>query len=172
MSAELWAEITRRVNEHGYMDGVERTVARVQATGEVFTPTALVVEMLEGIPLSRFAPGQTVLDPACGDGQFLVAAKWVKILYHGMSEDAALRDLYGVDIMRDNVDLCRRRLGGGTILMGNILEPTPVLDGQTDEEIRLMRELFGCELGFERLELGLQLDAMVEQNATEAEQIA
>lgn len=143
MSANVWAEIARRMDEHGYMNGVERTVERVRATGEVFTPTDLVIEMIGGVPLERFAPGETVLDPACGDGQFLVAAKWVKVLAHGMSEADALEDLYGIDIMRDNVDLCRRRLKGGTIVMGNALDPSATLDGQTEGERSLMRVLFG-----------------------------
>lgn len=142
MSERLWAEVHRRMDEHGYMHGVERTVERVQATGEVFTPTMLVVEMLAGIPLERFRPGATILDPACGDGQFLVAAKWVKVLHHGMSEDGALDDLYGIDIMRDNVDLCRRRLGGGTVVMGNALSPTSDIEGQTEQDRVLMRSLF------------------------------
>lgn len=142
MSAHLWAEVERRMNEHGYMHGVERTVERVRATGEVFTPTSLVLEMMSGIPLETFAPGRTVLDPACGDGQFLVAAKWIKVLAHGMSEKAALGDLYGIDLMRDNVDLCRRRLGGGTIVMGNALNPFEALEGQTEAERELMRALF------------------------------
>ena len=142
MSAHLWAEVSRRMDEHAYMHGVERTVERVRATGEVFTPTSLVVEMLAEIPLATFAPGRSVLDPACGDGQFLVAAKWVKVLAHDMSETAALGDLYGIDIMRDNVDLCRRRLGGGTIVMGNALKPLEPLDGQTPAELEIMRALF------------------------------
>jgi hypothetical protein len=142
MSAPFWAEVTRRMDEHGYMNGVERTVDRVRATGEVFTPTSLVVEMLSGVPLEHFASGRTVLDPACGDGQFLVAAKWVKILAHEMTEQEALADLYGIDIMRDNVDLCARRLGGGTIVMGNALDPFAALDGQTAGERTLMRALF------------------------------
>jgi hypothetical protein len=142
MSALLWSEIALRMNEHGYMHGVERTVDRVRATGEIFTPTALVLEMIAGIPLDRFGPGRTVLDPACGDGQFLVAAKWVKVLAHGMSESEAMAEIYGIDIMRDNVDLCRRRLGGGTIVMGNALDPFAILDGQTPSEQELMRTLF------------------------------
>lgn len=142
MSAELWAEVARRVEEHGYMKGVERTVERVRATGEVFTPTELVVQMLQMIPLEQFAPGKTVLDPACGDGQFLTAAKWVKVLFYGVSEAEALQDIYGVDIMRDNVDLCIRRLGGGTIVMGNTLAPLQALEGQTETERELMRTLF------------------------------
>jgi hypothetical protein len=124
------------------MTGVERTVERVQATGEVFTPSALVLEMLQYTDLDLFAPGNTVLDPACGDGQFLVAAKWIKVYHHGMSEADALKDLYGVDIMRDNVDLCRRRLGGGTVVMGDALKPTRQLEGQTAEERDTMLALF------------------------------
>ncbi len=142
MSNSTWAEIARRVDDHAYMSGVERTLQRIVGTGEVFTPTPLVIEMLRTQPLDVFAPGQTVLDPACGDGQFLVAVKWVKVLFHGMPAEAALADIYGVDIMRDNVDICRRRLGGGTIIMGNTLRPAERLAGQTREEHRLMLELF------------------------------
>ena len=142
MSSAIWAEIADRVDSHAYMAGVERTVERVAATGEVFTPTALVLEMLQSQPPATFGPGRTVLDPACGDGQFLVAVKWLKVLLHGMTEDAALRDIYGVDIMRDNVDLCRRRLGGGTIVLGNTLKPRLRLPEQTDDEHRTMLRLF------------------------------
>ncbi len=142
MSESLWPRVAERLAEHGYMAGVERTVNRVQATGEVFTPTSLVLEMLQYIDLDLLAPGKTVLDPACGDGQFLVAAKWVKIIHHGMSESDALKDLYGVDIMRDNVDLCRRRLGGGTVVMGDSLRPARELEGQTAKERELVLTLF------------------------------
>lgn len=142
MSDTLWRRVAEKLNEHDYMTGVERTVERVQATGEVFTPSALVIEMLQYCDLDIFSPGQTVLDPACGDGQFLVAAKWVKVLHHGMTETDALNDLYGVDIMRDNVDLCRRRLGGGTIVMGDALHPSRELVGQSPGERALMVQLF------------------------------
>lgn len=142
MSESLWSLVAARLSEHDYMTGIERTVERVAATGEVFTPSSLVVEMLQQVDLDLFAPGKTVLDPACGDGQFLVAAKWIKVHHHGMSEIQALKDLYGVDIMRDNVDLCQRRLGGGTIVMGDSLKPTRVLEGQTDHEHDLMVTLF------------------------------
>lgn len=145
MSVDIWAEVARRADEHAYMDGVERTVERVRATGEIFTPTELVVEMLKKIPLERLGPGQTVLDPACGDGQFLAVAKWAKVLLHGMTEAAALADIYGVDIMRDNVDLCARRLGGGTIVMGDTLNPHDHFEGQTDEDVDTMHRLFGAE---------------------------
>lgn len=128
--------------EHSYMAGIERTAARVRSNGEVFTPTALVLEMMQYFDIDLLAPGKTVLDPACGDGQFLVAAKWIKVLHHGMSEVDALADIYGVDIMRDNVDLCKRRLGGGTIVMGDSLAPSRRIEGQTLEEHQLMLTLY------------------------------
>jgi SAM-dependent methyltransferase len=142
MSEQLWRRVAERLAEHSYMAGVERTVERVRATGEIFTPSELVIEMLQYLDLDLISPGKSVLDPACGDGQFLVAAKWVKVYHHGMSVEEALGDLYGVDIMRDNVDLCRRRLGGGTIVMGDSLQPSRRLEGQRAEEWELMLALF------------------------------
>ncbi len=139
---DLWSLVANQLNEHTYMTGIERPTERVHATAEIFTPTTLVVEILRYLDLELFAPGQTVLDPACGDGQFLAAAKCVKIFHHGMSETAACADLFGVDLMRDNVDLCIVRLGGGTIVMGDTLDPTRRLDDQTDVEHKRMIELF------------------------------
>lgn len=139
---EKWALVKDKIDEHKYMSGIERTVDRISATAEVFTPSALVVEILEYLDPAVYGPGKTVIDPACGDGQFLVGAKWAKILIHGMSESDAIADLYGVDIMRDNVDVCKIRLGGGTILMGNALSPGERLEGQTEEEHQQMVDLF------------------------------
>jgi type I restriction-modification system DNA methylase subunit len=141
----IWSEIKRLTDQHGYMSGVDRQSDRVKSTGEVFTPTDLVIEIMQRLLDSDpgvFAPGKTVIDPACGDGQFLVPVKWFKMLHHNMFEEDALNDIYGVDIMRDNVDLCKKRLGGGHILMGNTLEPDKRLDEQTDFEYAEMKRLF------------------------------
>ena len=43
--------------------------------------------------------------------------------------------------MRDNVDLCKKRLGGGTILMGDSLNPDKRLEDQTDDEYYQLRRL-------------------------------
>lgn len=141
----MWTRIAEESNKHGYMSGVDRQSDRVKATGEVFTPTPLVIEILQRMlenDSETFAPGKTVLDPACGDGQFLIAVKWLKMLQYGMTEEAALDDIYGVDIMRDNVDLCKLRLGGGHILMGNTLEPDKRLEEQTEYEHAEMKRIF------------------------------
>ena len=71
-----------------------------------------------------------------------MAVKCVKVHLHQMTEEEALQDIYGVDIMRDNVDLCKKRLGGGTILMGDSLNPTKRLDQQTDDEYHELNILF------------------------------
>ncbi len=84
-----WKAISEQADRHGYMSGVDRQSDRVLATGEIFTPTELVCEMCQNLidrDPDALAPGKTVLDPSCGDGQFLVVAKWVKVLHYGMTE--------------------------------------------------------------------------------------
>ena len=60
-----------------------------------------------------------------------------------MREADALTDIYGIDIMRDNVELCRLRLGGGTFGVGDTLQPMRRLREQSEEDRRTMLALFG-----------------------------
>tara|TARA_R100000900_G_scaffold131237_1_gene107436 strand:- start:122 stop:568 length:447 start_codon:yes stop_codon:yes gene_type:complete len=138
----MWDNIRDKINDHAYMSSIDRDKQRIQSTAEIFTPTDLVIEMLNNIDINRLGAGKTILDPACGDGQFLTAIKWVKVYVHQMTEEEALQDIYGVDIMRDNVDLCKKRLGGGTILMGDSLNPDNRLKDQTDDEHYQLKGLF------------------------------
>ncbi len=112
-----------------YMSGIDRDKSRVKATAEVFTPDALVQEILDKIheltPDAFTDETKTFVDPSCGDGQFLV---WV-VLYKLIQGDRrmldydevmklditemfeqALRTTYGVDLMPDNVALTKERL--------------------------------------------------------------
>ena len=83
---------------------------RVKALGEVFTPKQLVDEMLDSVPLTVWKDKeQTFIDPACGSGNFLIRIL-SKRLENGVPYEDALSTLYGVDIMRDNVDDCHQRL--------------------------------------------------------------
>ena len=145
----MWNKVQRLADEHDYMGEISREKYRVKQTGEVFTPTDLVIEICQQLDINQFAPGKTVIDPACGDGQFLIVALGIKMYHFGMSREDALKDIYGVDIMRDNVDLCKRRLGGGNIVMGNTLDPNTPIDGQTPEEAKLMRDWFTSEVSLE-----------------------
>jgi type I restriction-modification system DNA methylase subunit len=92
------------------MSGIDRDKLRVKATGEVFTPTPLVQEMLEQLPANVFTdPSKTFLDNSCGDGQFL-SEVLIKKMENGIDFETALSTIYGVDLMPDNVQLCRDRL--------------------------------------------------------------
>lgn len=80
---------------------------RVKQLGEVFTPTELVLEILDQLPQEVWEDGKTYLDPTCGNGQFLAA---VLIIKQSLNHNNPLAVIYGVDIMQDNVDECRQRL--------------------------------------------------------------
>ena len=74
----MWHKIKELTDKHGYMSGVDRMSDRVKKTGEIFTPTDLVIQILKEIDINKFSPGKTIIDPTCGDGQFLVPVKWLK----------------------------------------------------------------------------------------------
>jgi type I restriction-modification system DNA methylase subunit len=104
------------------MSGVSRDNLRVKSTGEVFTPTPLVQEMLDQLPDNVFTdPAKTFLDNSCGDGQFL-GEVLIRKMENGSTFEQALSTIYGVDLMQDNVDLCRERLLCGRTDLSHIVE--------------------------------------------------
>jgi len=115
-------EVIAYVRDRVYMSGVERDQSRVKATGEVFTPTELVQELLKTIPIEQFAdPSKTFLDNSCGDGQFL-GEVLIQKMKNGSTFEQALSTVYGIDLMQDNVDLCRERLLCGQEHLRHIVE--------------------------------------------------
>jgi hypothetical protein len=114
-------EYIESVRNREYMSGVDRDTLRVKQTAEVFTPTPLVQEMLDKLeesnPTLFSDPTKTFLDNSCGDGQFLSEVVIRKMERSGCTLEQALRTTYGVDLMEDNVNECRKRLAGP--------EPTP-----------------------------------------------
>lgn len=84
---------------------------RVKQTGEVFTPLDLCVKMIKQIPEVKLRdPNATFLDNSCGDGNFLVALLKVLCNYH--DRDHVLANMiYGVDLMPDNIETAKERLG-------------------------------------------------------------
>lgn len=102
--------IVKHLRDRDYMSGVERDRSRVKATGEVFTPTPLVQEILDQLPIEQFQDySRTFLDPTCGDGQFLSEVV-IKKIENGSSYSLALKTTYGADLMPDNCLECIRRL--------------------------------------------------------------
>ena len=115
-------EVIDHIRNRSYMSGVQRTQSRVKATGEVFTPTELVREVLGNINIEKFKdPAKTFLDPSCGDGQFL-GEVLIRKMENGNTFEQALSTIYGVDLMQDNVDECRKRLLCGRTDLAHIVE--------------------------------------------------
>ena len=114
--------IAKSSRNHNYMAGISRDKSRVKATSEVFTPTSLVQEILNRIPITQFTdPEKTFLDNSCGDGQFL-SEVLIKKMEYGSTFEQALSTIYGVDLMPDNVQLCRDRLLCGQEHLRHIVE--------------------------------------------------
>ena len=147
-------DIIDHVRNRTYMGGIERDQLRVKATGEVFTPTPLVQEILDKLQQDVFTdPTKTFLDPTCGDGQFL-GEVLIRKIENGSTFEEALSTTYGVDLMIDNVDLCRERLLCGREDLRHIVEQNiqqadglkykydfkPMTKTRKDKEDRLRRK--------------------------------
>ena len=91
------------------------TTERKKEFGEVFTPLELVSEMLDKLPQEELLdPTKTVADIAgCGNGNFLIEVLNRRIKA-GVPHKDALRTIYGVDIMEDNIQECKERLSLGS----------------------------------------------------------
>lgn len=110
MDTDTLQHYIKHLRDREYMSGVERDALRVRRTGEIFTPTKLVQEMLDHLGPEVFTdPTKTFMDPSCGDGQFL-SEIIIRKLEGGSTFEQALSTTYGVELMADNVALCRDRL--------------------------------------------------------------
>jgi hypothetical protein len=121
-------DIINHARNRTYMNGVSRDKIRVKETQEVFTPTEMVNDLLNqlnellDLPEEIFTdPTQPVIDHSCGDGQFLSEAL-IRKVEAGVDFELALSSIYGVDMMQDNVDLCRERLLCGREDLRHIVE--------------------------------------------------
>jgi hypothetical protein len=96
-----------------YMQGIERDKLRVKFTSEVFTKTEDVIILLDEFDEEVWLDKtQKFIDPSCGDGQFLSEVVIRKMERSESSLEEALSTTYGVDIMEDNIKLCKERLAG------------------------------------------------------------
>ena len=85
---------------------------RVKQSDEVFTPPALVKEMLDHLPNSVWLdPAKTWLEPSAGDGNFLVEIK-ARLLQAGHDELHILDNMiFSIELLPDNHWILQHRLG-------------------------------------------------------------
>jgi len=102
-------------NKHNKQLGseVDRSDARIDKTGEVFTPMELCMQMVNKISLEELQdPKSTFLDPSAGNGNFMVAMKERLLQYHA-EQHVLDHMLYAVELMEDNHKEMCERLGVG-----------------------------------------------------------
>lgn len=93
---------------------------RVAEHGEVFTADREVIAMLDLVSDELERLDSTVLEPACGEGAFILKIFDRKMdvinSYHwsGWTKEfftlRIVSSIYGVDIQKDNVSICKRNL--------------------------------------------------------------
>lgn len=91
---------------------------RVQKHGEVFTPIWVVNDMLNLLPNDCWKPGKTFLEPACGEGAFLIEIYKRKLqnITAKLQVDwewqvaIATSSIYGIELLEDNTNLCKQNL--------------------------------------------------------------
>ena len=114
--------IIDHIRNRSYMSGIERESSRIKSTGEVFTPTHTAQHMINNMDQTLFTdPNKSILDHSCGDGQLLGESLICKVK-NGIDFKTALGTIYGVDLMQDNVELCRERLLCGRNDLRHIVE--------------------------------------------------
>lgn len=141
---------------------------RVKDFGEVFTPDKIVNDMLDLVD-EQFKDmtdeeyiTRTYLEPACGDGQFLVRILYRKLKHvmnlpvekHQLALIKALSSIYAVDIQEDNVKNSRKRLKA--LILGQ--EITTFGKEEAAETIKI------TDLGIDLLKLDKVIDYILSHN--------
>ena len=81
-----------------------------KSTQEFFTPYSIVKRMCDKIHDEDWADKEkTWLEPCMGDGNFICYIIWNRI-QHGIDWHTALKTLYGLELMHDNVLECHDRV--------------------------------------------------------------
>lgn len=80
-------------------------------TQEFFTPSSLVSKMCDKIPSNDWSnPTKTFLEPCFGNGNFLVEIIRRRIVDYSIDWKIVLNNLYGVELMSDNVQEAKDRI--------------------------------------------------------------
>ena len=80
-------------------------------TSEFFTPSSLVSKMCDKIQSADWSnPTKTFLEPCFGNGNFLVEIIRRRIVDYSIDWKIVLNNLYGVELMPDNVQEAKDRI--------------------------------------------------------------
>ena len=105
---EEWSSLTADVKGDAYEGLLQKNAEDVKGgAGQYFTPRALIAAIVESIAPQ---PGQTICDPACGTGGFLLAAHDHLARIPGLDKAQKKRlkngTLYGIELVDSVARLC------------------------------------------------------------------
>jgi len=117
-AANPWQSL---VEEMGQTNSQVKSRQRVTEYGEVFTSAEIVNAMLDLVKHETQRIDSRFLEPACGTGNFLeeILRRKLEVVVKRYRRSQlefernlvhAVSSLYGIDILRDNVEACRKRL--------------------------------------------------------------
>jgi type I restriction enzyme M protein len=109
---EQWTALSSDVKGDAYEGLLEKNAADVKGgAGQYFTPRALIAAMTE---VMAPCPGQTVCDPACGTGGFLLAAHDYLVKQHPLDREQKRQlkngTLFGIELVDSVTRLCAMNL--------------------------------------------------------------
>lgn len=161
LDEEIKKAILTEEAEHNLLSQAQENVTRrlkdrTDKTGEVFSSSELVIEMLESLPNASWNETEQHVDPAMGNSQFLAASC---IARAEMKQANWLERTFGVDLMIDNLNESKDRLVkiavrygydkqvardivNENLHLGNTLDPEAVLEDQTELDRKFMIENF------------------------------
>lgn len=99
----------------GFIDGHESSIIderndRRKQTNEVFTPFEIIERMCEMVPDESWAdPEKIFLEPTFGNGNIVLYILWRRMAA-GVDWQTAVKTLYGIELMQDNVKECKERV--------------------------------------------------------------
>jgi type I restriction enzyme M protein len=109
---EQWSSISSDVKGDAYEGLLEKNAADVKGgAGQYFTPRALIAAMVD---VMAPQPGQTICDPACGTGGFLLAAHDYLAHHHTLDREQKKQlksgTLFGIELVDSVTRLCAMNL--------------------------------------------------------------
>lgn len=113
---KLFVRFIKNYENISFQNSQIKSRERVNKYAEVYTNEREVKAMCNLIPSEIWENiDSKFLEPACGNGNFLVEILERKLKQCGDDAEKgliALKSIHGIDILRDNVEECKRRLFG------------------------------------------------------------
>ncbi len=109
---EQWSSLSADVKGDAYEGLLQKNAEDVKGgAGQYFTPRSLIAAMVEAVAPQ---PGQTICDPACGTGGFLLAAHDYLAKHHSLDREQKKRlksgTLNGIELVDGVTRLCAMNL--------------------------------------------------------------